>query len=72
MQIVKALLMNDTHSEDGIALAAEELEELLNESVDERSLQSALDEYGHSYRTVVHTDGKVDVVDSCIGTHFQR
>lgn len=72
MQIVKALLMNDTHAEDGIALAAEDLEELLDEAVDEESLQSALEEYGHSHRTVVHTDGKTDVVDSCIGTHLQR
>lgn len=71
-QIIKALLMNDTHADDDVELVAEDLEELLSEAVDSESLQAAAEEYGHPQRHLVYSDGCTDVVDSFIGSHWQR
>lgn len=72
VQIVKALLMNDTQAEEDLELCSEGIEELLNEAVDDEALHAAVEEYGESLRQIVHSNSSSDVVDSCTGTHWQR
>ena len=71
-QIIKALLMNDTHAEADVVLAPDDLEEILTDAIDAESLEAALEDYGTPGRHVVYSNGCLDVVDSAIGDHWQR
>eukprot|EP00892_Ulva_mutabilis_P009639 jgi/Ulvmu1/7047/UM033_0107.1 len=71
-QIVKALLMNDTHADDGMDLVAEDLDEVLSEALDIESLEAVLDDYSHPLRQIIYSNDCLDVVDSFVGDSWQR
>jgi hypothetical protein len=71
-QIVKALLMNETQANEEVGATGAELAVLLEDALDSSDLEDAAQSYSEETREVVFSDGRIDVVDSCVDGQWQR